>query len=812
MHELPIPMIRANLSKWALAMGLCVLSFPTTAQIIESFRGNTLTNNWTFPGSTNLACLTVTGGTLPCAGTVLNYSDSANNGWLRFTTATGNQQGTAILTSPLSLSSGFTITFSYAMYSGTKADGISVFFIDPSVANAGTGGAFGGGLGYCQIAGGVIGIGIDEYGNFPNTGSNNCNGTGPGFQNSNFSVRGGAKATTPWLFLTGSGQISNTALLTDSGWVAPSTGACSAASCQRTGAKIQIGLFPDPTCNPVGQYRLTITPLSSGSTIPSQNLCVTSTSLGPIPQFLNFGFAASTGGSYQYQEIRDLTVAQSADLAITKSDGINTVISGASTTYALTVTNNGPSAGDGAVLTDPAATGLSVTGVTCAVPTGSSAVCPSSAALTVTALQSGVAIPTLPSGSSLVFTVTATVTATSGTVTNTAKIATSPSNPFIADPNLNNNSASDTDFVGPQTLLTLQKNLVGRALGTDDFTIQLKNGATVIASASTNGSANINTASTGAQLVTAATTYTLTEVGAGTPSAVLSSYNTSINCSNATTGSTTTLPTGSGQSFSVSPKSGDNITCTLTNTPKVAQLTVTKTASSVQFTAGQPALYTITVQNTGAATTSGSITIADTLPTGITLTSISGSGTGWSCTGTSVLACTFTGTLASSTSTTLLLNVAVGGNATSGTNSATASGGGDSSCPAATRCTGATPNIAVTPVTDVSIAKTDSNVPAGTYIPGGTGTYILTIANNGPSTLSNGQITDNLPSGVSINGSWTCAAAIPANGATCSAASGTTQASLNALTVTIPAGSGSPSSTRILVTIPVKFSADPAAY
>ena len=37
------------------------------------------------------------------------------------------------------------------------------------------------------------------------------------------------------------------------------------------------------------------------------------------------------------------TVTGSADLAITKTDGVASVIAGTSTTYTITVTNNGPS-------------------------------------------------------------------------------------------------------------------------------------------------------------------------------------------------------------------------------------------------------------------------------------------------------------------------------------------------------------------------------------------------------------------------------------------------------------------------------------
>src|SRR5208282_5157224 len=49
------------------------------------------------------------------------------------------------------------------------------------------------------------------------------------------------------------------------------------------------------------------------------------------------------------------------------------------------------------------------------------------------------------------------------------------------------------------------------------------------------------------------------------------------------------------------------------------------------FTQGQTgATYTITVKNSGTASTTGTVTVVDTLPTGLTATTISG--TGWTCT------------------------------------------------------------------------------------------------------------------------------------------------------------------------------------
>ncbi len=105
-----------------------------------------------------------------------------------------------------------------------------------------------------------------------------------------------------------------------------------------------------------------------------------------------------------------IRVVSSADVQITKTDGKAATIAGSINTYTLVVTNNGPSAANNAVLTDPVVAGLTVTAVTCTAAS-SGAVCP--ATVSTALLQGGgIVISTLPSGGSLTFTVTSTVTAT----------------------------------------------------------------------------------------------------------------------------------------------------------------------------------------------------------------------------------------------------------------------------------------------------------------------------------------------------------------------------------------------------------------
>src|SRR3989442_738381 len=136
------------------------------------------------------------------------------------------------------------------------------------------------------------------------------------------------------------------------------------------------------------------------------------------------------------------TVNPMADLAVTKTDGTTAVNAGGTTTYTIRVTNNGPSSVTGAILNDPSAAGLTKTAVACSMTPGQCAT-----ALTVAQLEGGaLALPALASGQFYEIVVTATVTATSGTVTNTATVA-APSG--TTDSNTVNNSASDTDTVTP---------------------------------------------------------------------------------------------------------------------------------------------------------------------------------------------------------------------------------------------------------------------------------------------------------------------------------------------------------------------------
>jgi uncharacterized repeat protein (TIGR01451 family) len=183
-------------------------------------------------------------------------------------------------------------------------------------------------------------------------------------------------------------------------------------------------------------------------------------------------------------------------------------------------------------------------------------------------------------------------------------------------------------------------------------------------------------------------------------------------------------------------------------------LQITKTHSG-NFYGGSTGTYSITVSNVGAGSTTGPVTITDTLPAGLTATSYYSYDS--SCTlATNTLTCTRAGALLPGDyQWTISLDVTVSASApTSVTNVATLSGGGDTN-PANNSASDPTTIIHVP---DLVITKTH----AGTvWTPGQNGTYTITVGNIGTGKTSGlVSVTDQLPYGmspVSMSGpGWTC--------------------------------------------------------
>jgi len=184
----------------------------------------------------------------------------------------------------------------------------------------------------------------------------------------------------------------------------------------------------------------------------------------------------------------------------------------------------------------------------------------------------------------------------------------------------------------------------------------------------------------------------------------------------------------------------------LTITPPALAVAKSHTGS---FTQGSNGTYTINVANNGPGSTLGTLTLTDTLPTGMSGISMSetgntggGTGSDWSCTASSAT-CTRTTAMPSGETDTITLTVSVGYNTPTGTNAVTnsvnVSGGGAGNSPTASDQTTINPGpqyvltTVVSPSADGSVTPNPTNSPylaANHYYPGTTVTLTAT-ANTG---------------------------------------------------------------------------------
>lgn len=185
--------------------------------------------------------------------------------------------------------------------------------------------------------------------------------------------------------------------------------------------------------------------------------------------------------------------------------------------------------------------------------------------------------------------------------------------------------------VTPFPRLTLRKALgsSGRRFNTDEFTMNIQQGSTVLATTTTTGTGTtVTNGTTPTVQVVPATSYQFLELAAGTTQMV--QYTATMACTNQWTGSTTALPTTPGGT--IVPQLGDIVTCTITNTRlgTNATLTVVKSSSVIsdpingttnpKFIPGAIINYSFTVANTGPSTVdNNTVVLIDTLPSQISV-------------------------------------------------------------------------------------------------------------------------------------------------------------------------------------------------
>src|SRR5262249_32591497 len=165
------------------------------------------------------------------------------------------------------------------------------------------------------------------------------------------------------------------------------------------------------------------------------------------------------------------------------------------------------------------------------------------------------------------------------------------------------------------------------------------------------------------------------------------------------------------------------------------------------FILGQTGTYTIIVSNAGLSATSGTVTVTDTLPNGLTFNAATGSG--WACNNTTgTVTCTRSDALASNASyPALVLTVNVAANAPSTViNTANVSGGGDTN---PLNNNDSDPTKVIPPPPDLTITKTHTgNFKQGQI----NASYTLTVTNSGSGpTVGTVTVTDLPPTGLTFS-------------------------------------------------------------
>ena len=522
-----------------------------------------------------------------------------------------------------------------------------------------------------------------------------------------------------------------------------------------------------------------------------------------------------------------------ADLAITKTDGVTSVSPGATTTYTIVVTNAGPAAGDGAVFTDPAVANLGVTGVTCGNPSDGAA-CPNVPNTTVALMQgAGIVIPTLPSGGAVTFMVSAMVAGNAtGSITNTANIATPAG---VTDPNLGNNTASDTDTVTTAALLA-------------DLAITKTDGVTSVSPGATTTYTIVVTnagpdAADGAVFSDpAVANLGVTSVICGSPSggaACPTVPNTTVALMQGSGIVIPTLPSGGAVTFMVGAMVAGNATGSITNTANIAapagvtdpnlgnntasdtntvttallaDLAITKTDGVTSVSPGATTTYTIVVTNAGPSAANGATftdpSVANLGVSGVTCGNPGGGAACPTVPNTTVALMQGAGivipTLPSGGAVTFMVSAMVAGNATGSiTNTASIAAPAGVTDPNLGNNSASDTNTVIAGKTDnLTLVKTDGRE---TYKPGSSTIYTITVINDGPAGATNLTVSDNLPSGVTLTANATCAArGVATCGSISSAPGGTT---FSATGATIAAGTGN----RLVYSLPVRFAANLSA-
>jgi uncharacterized repeat protein (TIGR01451 family) len=453
--------------------------------------------------------------------------------------------------------------------------------------------------------------------------------------------------------------------------------------------------------------------------------------------------SATVSGGGELNTTNDLAsditaIAQAGDLTVSSSHSANFRQGDTASVYSVVVNNTGAGPTVGLVtVTDTIPAGMTPT---LASGTGWTTSIQGS---TVTATRSDA----LAAGASyppIAVTVSVSSTA-SASLSNTVQVVGG------GELNTSNNSASDPTTIARVADLSITKTHsgnfrqgdaadsysivvsnasdAGATQGTVSVTDTIPTGMTATSVAGTGWTTNIT-----GSIVTATRSDTLAN-GASYP-AILITVRIAGNAPNSVTN---TAQVAGGGELNVANDSASDTTSIIAT----ADLTAIKSHSG-SFKQGDSAdTYTMVVSNTGSASSSGTVTLTDTLPTG--LAAISGVGTGWTVSiAGQIVTATRSDALAGGASyPTLTLTVGVANDAPASiVNTVNVSGGGEVN----STNNSATDTVAVAQVADLTITKTHSNVFRQSDT---SDSYTIVVSNTGLGATSGlVTVTDSLPAGL----------------------------------------------------------------
>ncbi|RLK62375.1 CARDB domain-containing protein [Actinokineospora cianjurensis] len=488
-----------------------------------------------------------------------------------------------------------------------------------------------------------------------------------------------------------------------------------------TGANATTGGTIAPGGSVATRFRATVTRAAAGSTIVNTPI------LDYKARTLNRNYSFSGNAV-------NTTVTALADLAAAKTVASPTQNAGQTVTYTISAINNGPNPGTGVTLTDTLPTGTTYVstappaGVTCS-PSGQTVTC----SLGTVANGATVAIPVVArvnadtAGGVVINSVrVAGTTADDVSVNNTATVpvTVTQSADLQVTSSLNGPVVPGTE----QTVLTTTVTNAGPSTARDVvISIPLPDGTTVVwATDGCTVSAGTLTCVVGTLAPGASfTADVVLAVDPGFAAPTLSI-------------------TSSASASTPDPANGNNSSTATQPTAPLADLRVTKTASTPNPVAGTRTNYTITVTNDGPSD-ARNVVVNDPIQTGVSVVSASPqSGT---CTTGSTVTCQI-GVVPAGGSVTVSLRVAIAPDRPAGelTNAATAT---TSTPQEFTANDSASVATVVGRVSDLTITKTAVPQPV---VAGGPLTYNLAVSNHGPSVADNVVVTDTLPLGLTATG------------------------------------------------------------